>query len=128
MVSLVCMRSSTAVQLGLKFGVALFDGGNLYCQDSLYDFLTAQRDNTPFFHTMRRRLKRAIDEIKQRRAFLRRQQELERERTEWGEEYDDEPFQREEYEESSFVWEVLRLLQLMCEGHNPKMQVFLCVF
>ena len=62
--SLIACKSNKVVQEGLKFAIALLEGGNEHVQQMLYDFLVESREST-LFEALRERINRGMDEPQQ---------------------------------------------------------------
>lgn len=59
--SLIACKSNKVVQEGLKFAIALLEGGNENVQQLLYDHLLESRENK-LFEALRDRINRGMDE------------------------------------------------------------------
>jgi inositol 1,4,5-triphosphate receptor type 3 len=123
---------------GLKLGNALLEGGNRDVQAAIYKKLTDPAeeesirafDGSPntFLSMMRRRLRLAKSEVRERKIFYDVQDEM---RELMAEEYSTASsatlaqLQREverEFPARSHVNEALEMLRLLCEGHNNDTQ------
>eukprot|EP00026_Physarum_polycephalum_P000121 Phypoly_transcript_00121.p1 GENE.Phypoly_transcript_00121~~Phypoly_transcript_00121.p1 ORF type:complete len:2101 (+),score=228.03 Phypoly_transcript_00121:347-6649(+) len=145
---LMSSRNDEIVLESLEMGIALLYGGNRAVQDTIFDFFITSSDHV-FFSEVRSRIRRAVAEIKERQQFYTRK--LEKKRAAMGipiitsptsapstptwktkiendekallevvKSQDDDKFQ-----EVGYIFQILRFLQLLCEGHNLELQNYL---
>ncbi|KAL6077190.1 Inositol 1,4,5-trisphosphate receptor type 1, variant 2 [Balamuthia mandrillaris] len=136
-------QTDQVVLEALKVGIALLNGGNQRVQDTILSaFYSGDADG--FVASIRSRIRRSVVEIKEKQQYYLRRWELRR-GLEPGEssldllrstgnsnssglshrtlamlQNNEEPFP-----ESGFIKEILRFLQLLCEGHNLNLQNYL---
>jgi hypothetical protein len=156
---LIPSRNDAVVHETLKLGIALLYGGNKAIQDEIYNYFTTSDKAETFFLEIRNRMRRAMDELDEKRQFYLKRQEHQQalrdlidqtarhrsmsdsmprfglfratslfagsvakqtsdpEELKLIMELDDEKFN-----ETGHITEILRFLQLLCEGHNLVMQ------
>ncbi|EGD76540.1 type I inositol triphosphate receptor [Salpingoeca rosetta] len=86
----------------LRLGIALLEGGNAQTQESFYKFFKST-DSTPFFRKIQEKMSRSKLDLKQ-------EEDVKKEKA------------NDEY---ANMVAILRLLQLLCENHNSKLQNYL---
>eukprot|EP01080_Neovahlkampfia_damariscottae_P003056 gene3056-5226_t len=113
------------VKEALEFGIKLLDEGNTRVQEDIYQ--SWKNDKTgSFFISIRRRIRNAIDIINEKHSIMQKKKKFQFEQEanlnilaimqeEEGEDFD----------LGSNIVEIFRFLQLLCEGHNLKMQRYL---
>ena len=99
--------NSSIAHEAICFGIALLHGGNKMVQDSMLDFFLTNDES--FFESMKDSITLAVDRLKQRRSEI----ELFDEHS--------EPISRS----IGSIGQVLRLLQLVCEGHHLRLQNYI---
>ncbi|EFC36702.1 inositol 1,4,5-triphosphate receptor [Naegleria gruberi] len=100
---LICSSNNVFSKHGLELGISTLDGGNIENQQ-LYNRLLRSGNYENFFVSIKNKIKQSILEEKEmrKRGATKLTTEL-----------------------TSYAWEVLRFLQLLCEGHNLENQQML---
>ncbi|EFC42710.1 predicted protein [Naegleria gruberi] len=150
---MVCSEDHKIMKSSIELGVSMLFEGNNIVQGYIYS-LFKKGSTERFFLSIRDRIRLSIDEIKERKAYYKRQQEKKQDfkqyrakklrrgdnpgtvpatptaqssssnQTDDNEKENEETFQ-EEFEEKGHIEEILRFLQLMTEGHNNDLQHYL---
>jgi cytochrome b561 len=130
LISLLMNENEFIVREAFKLGIALLYGGNKVVQQEIFNLL--QTNSESFFSGMRQRLKKGVDDLEEKRLAFYKHKEMQKEMNET-----DEASQLHHFEKSSLsfvgrvnnetthLWDILRFLQLLCEGHNISLQNFL---
>lgn len=137
-VEMCCASSHEVVSEGLNLGIALFEPGNREVQENIFELFRVNTSTISFFHAMRTRIRRAVDEIKERRLFVRQQKErleafaeLEKQKSYLEQMYGSTKTARvaaleaqlvhkkevlsEEFEEVGFILKIMRFLQYVLQ-------------
>ena len=141
---LASSEAAEMCEVGLQLGQALLDGGNRDVQASMYEHLSGaggaggdgpvkayDGSRNTFFDMMRTRLRLAAKEVPERKLYLEYQavrlRSFEKELVGFSSAAKAalEKETKKEFASRALATDVLRLLQLMCEGHYNAMQTTL---
>ena len=87
----------------LQLGINLLEDGNVGVQESFYNYLRS-RDSTAFFAKIQEKMAKSKLDLKQDEDAIKREKTI---------------------DDHTCMEAILRLLQLLCEGHNAKLQNYL---
>lgn len=133
--SLITRGNDSIVLQSLKLGIALLRGGNKNVQKTIHEKFVGTETDEALFYEIRSRIRRSISEIKEKQQFYARKLEKQlalqvvTEQTASKDELLLQVLESEDADESfpetGFIFEILRFLQLLCEGHNLALQNYL---
>jgi hypothetical protein len=120
MLNMLCdLSHDDALQEILDLGNALLLDGNRSVQDRIYQYFIQDSAGT-FFERIRDLIRRGCEEIKERKAYHQRVQEIIEASD--GLDPDDVKESLPVFHERAHILRLLRFIQLTCEGHNSKLQ------
>lgn len=127
--NLIKSQNNEIVGEAFKLAISLADGGNKLVQQQIYDHFINETDASIFL-SIRERIRKAISEIKDKKTFIKREREKEvayyQTILSIGNLRPEKlNFVLENYSESGHIKDILRFLQLTCEGHNILNQQYL---
>lgn len=99
--------------------IALLDGGNKDVQNTIYDVLKNTQSES-FFLKIRNRMRRGMSEIEEKREYNRKRLDVSR-----PEDLEESPWSASDDMVTlgvTHMKDILRFLQLLCEGHNEDLQ------
>jgi len=122
MMRMICdPKHEDVLKESLELGIALLQDGNDQVQDRIYKYFVHDAEGM-FFESMRDLIRRGCEEIKERKAYNLRIKEILS--SSEAQDQDELLSSLPVFHERTHMMQVLRFIQLTCEGHNRKLQEY----